>query len=231
MSELLRNAEQIINKAEHDLRELLRLAAQAGDYESLLVLTECARSLKALLEVDMKQVRASNSKRPSVGLDPGDRGGQTASSGTRITANGTGSNRITSGRAGSRAARSRKRQPSRGRDYPKFFRDGESLVKLGWSKSEKAPYEHRAPRRVLSLLVNSLKEVGQQGKRFTTEDVLPLMDPADRVEIPSYQAYLCLAWLRAEQLIVQHGRRGYSLRAVGDLDQLVEERFSVVMPR
>src|SRR5436309_993134 len=38
-------------------------------------------------------------------------------------------------------------RPSRIRagDYPRFFQDGVSLVKLGWSRTERAEYEHKSP--------------------------------------------------------------------------------------
>ena len=46
---------------------------------------------------------------------------------------------------------------------------------------------------------------------FTTEDLLPLHDTADGTDVPSYQVYVCLAWLRHEKLVHQEGRQGYRL--------------------
>lgn len=96
-------------------------------------------------------------------------------------------------------------------DYPVFFRDGETLVKVAWSKSEGAEYEHKSPRRVLDALVAELARVAGPGKRFVMEKVLPLRDPDTNAEIPTYQPYLALAFLRRAGLVRQHGRSGYSI--------------------
>jgi hypothetical protein len=99
-------------------------------------------------------------------------------------------------------------------------------VKIGWSRTEKAPYEHKAPKRVVDLLVEAVLRVGQRGQRFTSDDVMPLLESGDGSEVPSYQAYLALAWLRTENLVVQHGRQGYSLPEGADLARVVERRWA-----
>lgn len=96
-------------------------------------------------------------------------------------------------------------------DYPKFFRDGDSLVKVGWSKSEGAEYEHKCPKRVLDALVREFARVAGPGKRFVMANLLPLRDPAGGEELPGYQAYVGLAFLRQAGLVQQHGRSGYSI--------------------
>src|SRR6266567_3543667 len=45
-------------------------------------------------------------------------------------------------------ASSAKRIPTK-RDYPRFERDGDRLVKIGWSKRRKGLYEHRASRQAV----------------------------------------------------------------------------------
>ncbi len=102
-------------------------------------------------------------------------------------------------------------------------------MKIGWSKREKAPYEHRAPKRVLQLLVESLLRVGGSGQRFTTDDVLPLRE--EGTEIPTYQSYLTLAWLREVGLIVQHGRQGYSLLPGANLTQESDRLWNLLPAR
>lgn len=102
--------------------------------------------------------------------------------------------------------------------YPQFFKEGEMLVKVAWSKSQRSEYEHKSPRRVLILLVDSLLKVGSKGKRLTMDKVLPLHDTENAgAEMPDYQGYVCLAWLRHEGLIQQHGRSGYSIPKPGGL--------------
>jgi hypothetical protein len=44
-------------------------------------------------------------------------------------------------------------------------------------------------------------------------------------EVPSYQAYLVLAWLRKENMITQHGRQGYSLPSAVNLAASVKEQW------
>jgi hypothetical protein len=63
------------------------------------------------------------------------------------------------------------------------------------------------------------------------EEVLPLNNPGDGSELPSYQVYLSLAWLRAEDLIVQHGRQGYSLPPGSDLERESERRWGELKTR
>jgi hypothetical protein len=105
--------------------------------------------------------------------------------------------------------------------YPRFKREDETLVKIGWSKSDKATYEHRSPKSILQNLARRIQEVGGNGLRFTTEQLLPLHDE-NGAELPSYQCYLCLAWLVADGLVDRHGRQGYTLHGPGDLNEAIE---------
>ena len=108
--------------------------------------------------------------------------------------------------------------------YPQFFKEGEILVKVGWSKSQRSEYEHKSPRRVLVLLVDSLLKAGSKGKRLTMDKVFPLRDTENAgAETPEYQGYVCLAWLRHEGFIEQHGRSGYSIPKPGGLLKLTAD--------
>lgn len=98
-----------------------------------------------------------------------------------------------------------------GAGFPKFNRDGDTLIKIGWSKTDAAPYEHRSPRKILDKLVSRIAEVAVGHRLFTTDELLPLYDD-DASELPSYQCYLCLAWLVASGLIDRHGRQGYTVK-------------------
>ncbi len=116
--------------------------------------------------------------------------------------------------------------------YPQFFKEGETLVKVAWSKSQRSEYEHKSPRRVLSLLIDALLKVGSKGQRFTMDKVLPLRDSENAgAEMPDYQGYVCLAWLRSEELVRQYGRSGYSIpkasglvKSVGDCWERLKSR-------
>jgi hypothetical protein len=113
-------------------------------------------------------------------------------------------------------------------DYPRFHRERNELVKIGWSKKQKAEYRHKAPKAVVLLVAQALQQKGAGGERFTFEELLPFRDRGTGADVPSYQAYLALAWLRHENLIVQHGRQGYSLPANNNLMDAVEDRWKLL---
>jgi hypothetical protein len=96
-----------------------------------------------------------------------------------------------------------------GNNYPRFFRQGDALVKIAWSKRQKGEYQHKAPFAVLMALADAVANAGQDGRIFSTDDFLPIT--ADGGEVPSYQSYLGLALLRQVGLVDQHGRQGYSI--------------------
>jgi hypothetical protein len=87
-------------------------------------------------------------------------------------------------------------------DYPKFEIDRDRLVKLGWSKKDRQVYEHRVAREQAFSVCEKL---------FKMEEVLPVI-LEDGSEIPLYQAYLVLAWLRHLGFIAKQGKDGYQWR-------------------
>src|SRR5206468_2770233 len=94
------------------------------------------------------------------------------------------------------------------------------LVKIGWSKSEKNEYEHKAAKHIITALIDVIAKIATRGRIFTMEEVLPLRDKQG-VQIPTYQAYLAMAWLRKCGILKQHGRQGYSLKDVENLHDKV----------
>jgi len=116
-------------------------------------------------------------------------------------------------------------------EYPKFLRVGDNLVKLGWSPSEKAEYEHKSPKQVLLLLVGAIRKIGANSRRFSMDSVLPLVDSTDGVRVPDYQAYLCLAWLKTLGFLTQHGRKGYSLTTRAPIEPLIETHWGALPTR
>ncbi len=113
-------------------------------------------------------------------------------------------------------------QPAGPKDYPRFFRQGEQLVRVAWSKREKKEYQHRAPYAVVKALAAALAEAGREGRVFSTDQVLPIRDQSDGSEIPNYQAYACIAWLKQTGLLDQHGRQGYSVPRLEKFQNTVE---------
>jgi hypothetical protein len=118
-----------------------------------------------------------------------------------------------------RAARSANR-------YPRFFRAGEQLVKVGWSKKDSKEYIHRAGRSVLDALAARVAQKGQNGKLFTAEALQPLVDPATSQEWPTYQVYVALAWLKQVGLLEQKGRVGYRARVRSRVTDAVDSAWN-----
>ena len=90
--------------------------------------------------------------------------------------------------------------------YPKFARDGDRLVKVGWSKKAKAEYEHKASHSTVLAVAETLRKL--EAKEFSMEDLLPISESSGE-KIPSYQAYLVLAWLCSLGTVRKEGRGGY----------------------
>lgn len=121
------------------------------------------------------------------------------------------------------------RAKSRTVSYPKFERDGDRLVKIGWSKKNKSSYEHRATKDGVYALVRHLVGSVTAGELFLVEDLLPIPDGGDGGELPAYQVYLILAWLRLSGAVEKKGRDGYVFRR-GDLDDDTLEELWAKLP-
>jgi len=94
--------------------------------------------------------------------------------------------------------------------YPRFRRDGEYLVKVGWSKKSRQEYEHRADFKVVRAVAEDLEDRLSGGRAVSVDELLPLVAGEDGEHIPSYQLYLVIAWLRSECLLNRIGRKGYT---------------------
>lgn len=127
------------------------------------------------------------------------------------------------------AAQLRPARPTR--TFPRFEREGDKLVKIAWSKKDRAEYEHKAPRQVVDLLIEAIRSQKGEGAKFEAPDVLPLTDRKSRKEIPSYQSYLALAWLRYEGVVAKHGRDGYSLKPTAATPERLTELWKALPSR
>jgi hypothetical protein len=177
-----------LKDCEAKLQDLVSQAASAGDYDAVLRLTDWARRIAAM----------PTSPFPAL----------TPSPNPSITNDRVSNGQMPSGKA-RRATRAKRSTQIKRRKYPKFARYRDQLVKIGWSKKEKTEYQHKAPREVVDALIDRITKVAASADLFTAEDIFPL--PAiGGSPVPSYQAYLGLAWLRSIGFLNQHGRRGYS---------------------
>jgi hypothetical protein len=191
---IIQRTENLLAEAERTLVGLANEAGAARDYDQAASLIELARKIKQLGE--QFRVTASKAAEAPHPLDTLMKLHPVAESKTPI--------------------RSRNKLGQ----YPKFVREGDNLVKIGWSKSQKAEYEHKSPKRLLAVLCESLTSAN--GKRIVMDKVLPLKDPVTGSAFPDYQSYVCLAWLKFSGLVTQHGRQGYSLPKGIELEKSVE---------
>lgn len=113
---------------------------------------------------------------------------------------------------------------------PRFEREGDALVKIAWSKKNRAEYEHKASRDALARVMERVEEQGRRGKMFRMEDVLPVL-MTDGAELPSYQAYLCVGWLKTEGLLEQHGRQGYTIPQGVTINKEIERAWAELHAR
>lgn len=80
---------------------------------------------------------------------------------------------------------------------------------------------------MLDRLANLLLTIGADGKQFNTERMLPPVEKS-LADLPSYQVYLCLAFLVLSGLVKKHGRSGYTIAAehAGELAKAVAEKWN-----
>ena len=134
-------------------------------------------------------------------------------------------------RAAVLSAKKRVDGKSRKEEYPHFVREGDKLVKIGWSKKNKSSYEHKAPREAVIAFTRHLTGSVQDGKVFVIENLLPVPDVGNGGELPAYQVYVTLAWLRQAGVIQKKGRDGYVLRRGGLGDGAIDKLWTSLSVR
>ena len=200
MKSLLDEALATVDRARREVDGLVRQAVEMRRYEELAKIAELAASLSRTLthgsgrEADTTEVgkaAAAESKARSRAR-PRRRTGPMRTSREQAV--------------GSRQLDGTKRDT----EYPRFIRDGSTLVKIGWSRSSGSTYEHRASRAVLDAVAQRALALADSDERpFTAEALSDVGKHDDGLNMPGYQLYLCLGWLRRTGLVAQRGRKGY----------------------
>lgn len=178
-------AQAVLLRAENELRSLIERSLAGGHYDEVASLARLSEEIAAL----------SSGQFGAGDLLVAD-----------VNANGS---KLMAARTGAQVS------PARGlaRRSPRFEKDGDVLIKTAPSRSPgQAVYEHRAPRQVVASLIDAITAQKGMGARFTASEILPIAEKKTRREIPSYQAYVALGWLRREGVVVKHGRNRYSLK-------------------
>jgi hypothetical protein len=209
---VIKEAARVCNAAERSLRELMQKAISAAEYRDLPTLAKMAEQLASLAARGIQESDITPEPAPPA---------TAATPRLRMAPRG----------AAPSTPRKRKSRPqarlsSSRSAYPKFRRTNDTLIKVGWSKKAKKEYEHRAPRTAVEAVMKSVATAGVQEKVFTVDALVPVHDPKDQTEVPTYQVYLAIAWLRTEGVLRQHGREGYSLLVAENPDKTIEHRWA-----
>lgn len=200
------DAEKILIHAHEELRDLLARALEDHEYHEVALIARVADRVSRLLDTGSEEhalVRTGGTEGVGIGTDEG------------TPSNEEGPSSV----AG-------RRQRSRHRTLPRFERDGDRLVKVAWSKRDRREYEHRAPREVVFFLLDAVRRNKGEGALFESQHILPLVENGR--EIPSYQAYLVLAWLREEGIIRKKGRNGYILKPQTATAERIDELWKAL---
>lgn len=196
---------------ENEARRELTAAAAEGRFDDLMLLTPIAKELADLA------TRWSNEDL-TTGTDDGLVSRRDAS------AKATGAATLPDGRR----SRSRPKKAS----YPQFLRERNELVKLGWSRRDKEPYEHRVPSTAVDTVVSAVGAAGNAGHRFTVDDIIKSIKEATGSEqIPSYRVYAVVSWLKWAGMVLQHGRQGYTVVRPKTFSSSVETAWQALPQR
>lgn len=178
----LTEARAILQSAERGLRSLMESAIQKGRYAEVADLAELAQALGRISSgpiSDNPERSSADQIKTGAAMPP-----------VHPAAKGQ-----------------TKKSKSVGVEFPKFERDSDRLVKIGWSKKDKSKYEHKASRDAVLSVYLRLAGIAAAGP-FKMEDAFPIT-LADGSEIPSYQSYLVLAWLRQSGQVEKLGKDSY----------------------
>jgi hypothetical protein len=178
-------ARTLLRQAESSLRQLIEAALRDQRYGDVAEMAALADGLSRL--VDPASTRHA----------PEDRLASTPVASRPQTAAST-----------PKRSKSTRKASTKRTGYPRFVREGDRLVKIGWSKKNKSEYEHRVPRSAVDAFLGKLTSAVKPGRVFEVESLLPVTDQAGE-EVPAYQVYVTLAWLREIGVIAKKGRDGY----------------------
>jgi hypothetical protein len=206
----LDDACKLLHDIEKSLRGLIERSLADQQYADVAAIAQMANAI-ARLHGDAATLPSAEVNRPAAGRESFDVDGSVEGSPVPLF-----------------APRARVRRTARASEFPRFEREGDKLIKVGWSKRDDRAYEHRAPQQVVFLFANAIASKARRKGVFTMDRVLPLTDDAGN-EIPSYQAYVSLAWLRSIGTVKRLGKEGYML-VNGALDMSALQRSWEAIP-
>jgi len=181
-----RNAEvvRVLTTAETELRRIMAEAATEGDYACL----DLGRGAAGQLQEILARVDARTNPPLEASEDGRERSRQVVAAA-----------KVSKGKA-------------RRRDYPRFYVERGTLVRVGWSKKQKAEYVQRTSRSIFDAIVTAVEQLASRhGGPFSVEQIQAEVEGLAEGAIPSYQIYLVLGALQELGCIVQRGRQGYDV--------------------
>ena len=184
-TDIRKNALGVLENAEQSLRKLISQAALEQQYDEVAWILELAKQVWL--------VRERNAVESSQDLLP---------------ANGSEADNKNTSRIPIKHTKHLVETKKNG-TYPRFSAQEDRLIKTGWSKKNKAEYEHRAPRGTIEKIFDAISQVGNNGS-FDIEAISPLVEQGDDL-VPIYQIYMAIGWLRDNGFLVKCGRNEYGV--------------------
>lgn len=199
----IHQAVQALTTTETTLKRLIGEAADRGEYSSIENLARWASAIGAMCAEQTPATR-QNETVPNSDLP--------------APAKSVANSKPKALRAGGKTKR---------RSYPVFAKSGDMLVKIAWSKSSKSEYQHKSPRAAIKKLADSFARYAKGNAVVAMDKVLPLKGD-DGSEIPDYQVYVSLAWLRQIGAVKQNGRQGYTIKTASELSQKIDTAWNAL---
>ena len=98
------------------------------------------------------------------------------------------------------------------KSYPAFRAKNGTLYRAAWSRKKNSEYEHKVPKSIVDQIVQAMAAVATaDGRPVTVDAILATANSASVLQIPQYQAYLVVSWLRRANCVDQVGRDGYQV--------------------
>jgi hypothetical protein len=189
MSDILTTAAEAISGAEAKLRAMMQTALAKQRYADVARLAPLADGILNIL----KMARNGDTALPTpliVDVDRAEhRANQSDDAAVRVTSTAQRSSEV---------------------GYPRFERQGDRLVKIAWSKKDRREYEHRSTADIIFRIAELFERDRGLRTAFMMDDLMPFTTRSG-ADIPSYQAYLALAWFRSLGVIEARGKDGYAL--------------------
>ena len=196
---------KILTRAECGVRDTMQSEISAGNYSQLPMLASIAEGLAGLIA---KAGPARERDRPDENLAERQPEVSKPQSGT-------------SDRAVRRAAKAANSTvntaPTEKTKYPFYEVGDDSICKVGWSKKSSEEYRHYAPMTAAKSLAGHIDKTQIPGHAWTVEELGCVVDSEAGNELPSYQIYLAIGWMRFNGLLLKQGRSRYAAVGGGEI--------------